>query len=88
MTNGIISVLPLSTFHICSNIPPSPAYWVYISQLIRYPRTCYTYDQFLSQSRLLADILFVHALKWPVWRFFFSSRWTEEKTVLRERCDA
>jgi hypothetical protein len=41
--------------YICSNIPLSPAYGVYISRLIRYARTCSTYDQFLSRSRLLTD---------------------------------
>ena len=43
--------------YICSNIPLSPAYGVYISQLIRYARACSTYDQFLSRSRLLTDKL-------------------------------
>jgi hypothetical protein len=43
--------------HICSNIPLSPTYGVLISQLIRYARTCSTYDQFLSRSRLLTDKL-------------------------------
>jgi hypothetical protein len=33
--------------YICSNIPVSPAYGVYISQLIRYARAYSTYDQFL-----------------------------------------
>jgi hypothetical protein len=43
--------------YTCSNIPLSPAYGVYISQLIRYTRTCSTYDQFLSRVRLLTDEL-------------------------------
>jgi hypothetical protein len=43
--------------YICSNIPPSPPYGVYISQLIRYARACSTYYQFLSRSRLLTDKL-------------------------------
>ena len=43
--------------YICSKIPLSPAYGVYISQLIRYARACSTYDQFLSRSRLLTDKL-------------------------------
>jgi hypothetical protein len=34
--------------YTCSNIPLSPAYGVYISQLIRYATACSTYDQFLS----------------------------------------
>jgi hypothetical protein len=32
----------------CSNIPSSPAYGVYVSQLIRYARACSSYDQFLN----------------------------------------
>jgi hypothetical protein len=36
-----------------SNIPISPAYGVYISQLIRYARACSTYDQFLIRGSLL-----------------------------------
>jgi hypothetical protein len=43
--------------YICSNIPLSPAYGVYISQLIRYARASSTYDQFFSRSRLLTDKL-------------------------------
>jgi hypothetical protein len=38
---------------ICSNIPLSPAYGVYISQLIRNARVCSIYDQFFSRGRLL-----------------------------------
>jgi hypothetical protein len=44
---------------MCSNIPLSPAYGVYISQLIRYARAYSTYDQFFSQSRLLTDKLMI-----------------------------
>ena len=29
-----------------SNVPLSPAYGVYVSQLIRYARTCHAYDDF------------------------------------------
>jgi hypothetical protein len=43
----------------CSNIPPSPAYGVYISQLIRSARACSTYDQFSSRGRLLTDKLII-----------------------------
>jgi hypothetical protein len=31
---------------LCSNIPISPAYGVYISQLIRYARSCFAYEDF------------------------------------------
>jgi hypothetical protein len=43
--------------YTCSNIPLSPAYGVYISQLIRYARASFTYDQFLSRGRQLTDKL-------------------------------
>ena len=39
--------------YLCSNIPLSPAYGVYISQLIRYARACHAYDNFLKRGRLL-----------------------------------
>jgi hypothetical protein len=38
---------------LCSNIPSSPAYGVYISQLIRYARSCSKYDQFVTRSKRL-----------------------------------
>jgi len=38
---------------ICSNIPAAPAYGVYISQLIRYSRTCGSYLDFLDRELLL-----------------------------------
>jgi hypothetical protein len=39
--------------YLCSNIPASPAYGVYISQLIRYAQACSTYDQFLVRGSLV-----------------------------------
>ena len=38
---------------ICSNIPAAPAYGVYISQMIRYSRTCGSYQDFLYKGLLL-----------------------------------
>ena len=38
---------------ICSNIQTAPAYRVYISQLIRYPRPCGSYQDFLNRGVLL-----------------------------------
>jgi hypothetical protein len=35
--------------NMCSNIPASPAYGVYISQLIRYARTSSNYSDFLKR---------------------------------------
>jgi hypothetical protein len=43
--------------YLCSNIPASPAYGVYISQLMRYARASSTYDQFLVQGSLLINKL-------------------------------
>jgi hypothetical protein len=43
--------------YLCSNIPASPAYGVYVSQLIRYARACLIYDQFLVQNSLLTNNL-------------------------------
>jgi hypothetical protein len=34
---------------ICSNIPTASAYGIYISQLIRYSRTCGSYQDFLER---------------------------------------
>jgi hypothetical protein len=33
---------------LCKTIPLSPAYGVYIFQLIQYTRTCYAYENFLK----------------------------------------
>ena len=38
---------------ISSNIPESPAYGVYISQLIRYARACTFYNDFISRANTL-----------------------------------
>ena len=42
---------------LSSNIPSSPSYGVYISQLIRYARCCSYYDDFGYRHKLLADRL-------------------------------
>ena len=42
---------------LSSNIPASPAYGVYVSQLIRYARACSIYQDFLSRARLLTNKL-------------------------------
>jgi hypothetical protein len=41
--------------YLCSNIPASPAYGVYISQLIQYARACSTYDHFFVRGSLLKN---------------------------------
>jgi hypothetical protein len=38
---------------LCSNIPLSPAYGVYISQLIRYAIACFAYENFSKWGKLL-----------------------------------
>ena len=60
----MILTLQSSTFlpyvHVqctCSNIPLSPAYGVYISQLIRYARACFVYEDFSKRGRLLTNKL-------------------------------
>ena len=40
-----------------SNIPASPAYGVFVSQLIRYARACSTYSDFLGRASLLTSKL-------------------------------
>ena len=64
--------------NMCSNIPASPAYGVYISQLIRYARTCSNYSDFLKRhlylrSRLLVQgyekIRLIRSLKKFIFRY-------------------
>ena len=38
---------------LCSDIPLSPGYGVFISQLIRYARACFAYEDFSQRSKLL-----------------------------------
>ena len=42
---------------ISSNIPASPVYGVYITQLIRYSRVCALYNDFLDRAQLLTQKL-------------------------------
>ena len=42
---------------LLSNIPSSPSYGVYISQLIRYARCCLYYDDFGCRQKYLVDRL-------------------------------
>jgi hypothetical protein len=39
--------------YLCSNIPLSPTYGVYISQLIRYTKACFVYEDISKQGKLL-----------------------------------
>jgi hypothetical protein len=47
----------LYLYMICSNIPASPAYGVYISQLIRYTRASSNYSDFLKRHLYLRNRL-------------------------------
>ena len=43
--------------HMDSNIPSTPAYGVFVSQLIRYMRVCGNYQQFVYRSTLITTRL-------------------------------
>ena len=49
--------------YLCSNIPLSPAYGVYVSQLIRYARACSAYEQFANRGRLLTSKLMLQGFE-------------------------
>ena len=58
MINVMTLTLQLSIFLFsCSNVPLSPAYGVYVSQLIRYARACHAYADFLKRGQLLTKKL-------------------------------
>jgi hypothetical protein len=42
---------------LCSGIPLSPAYGMYISQLIRYARACFAYEDISIRGKLLTKKL-------------------------------
>jgi hypothetical protein len=42
---------------LCSNIPLSPAYGVYISKFIWYARACFAYKDFSKRGKLLTKML-------------------------------
>ena len=46
-----------SVTFLCSNIPSSPAYGVFISQLIRYTRACSSYECFILRAVRLSNKL-------------------------------
>ena len=48
---------------MCSNIPDSPAYGVYISQWIRYARASSNYSDFLKRHLHLRNIYWTRAIK-------------------------
>ena len=42
---------------LSSNIPSAPAHGVYVSQLIRYARTCSNYQDFMERGKVLTTKL-------------------------------
>ena len=48
---------PIVNFPFLSNIPSAPAYGVYVSQLIRYARTCSNYQDFMERGKVLTTKL-------------------------------
>jgi hypothetical protein len=57
---------PIVNFpYLSSNIPTSPAYGVFVSQLIRYARACSRYTDFLNRSMLLANKLLTQGYLLP-----------------------
>lgn len=57
---------PIVNFpYLSSNIPTSPSYGVFISQLIRYARACSTYKDFVSRSLLLTSKLLKQGYQQP-----------------------
>jgi hypothetical protein len=59
---------------LCSNIPLSPAYRVYtcISQLIRYARACFAYEDFSKRGKLLTKSWWCKVIMNLVWSHNFA----------------
>jgi hypothetical protein len=60
---------------LCSNVPLSSAYGVYVFQLIRYARACFAYEDFSKRGQLLAKKLMLQGynesrLKSPFCKFY------------------
>ena len=56
---------------LCSNIPASHAYGVYVSQLNRYSRACSKYQDFLDRAKLLTNKLLGQGYQQPRLRSTF-----------------
>ena len=57
--------------HLSSNIPSSPAYGVYISQLVRYSRACSHYNDFLARAKVLTQRLLLQQFLLPMLKSSF-----------------
>ena len=53
---------------LSSNIPSAPAYGVYVSQLIRYARTCSNYQDFMERGKVLTTKLWTRGIEKPNWK--------------------
>ena len=64
MTNGMIFSFQIVNFpFLSSNIPSSPTYGVYTSQLIRYARCCSQYSDFSARHKTLVERLLSQGFK-------------------------
>ena len=63
--------------HLSSNVPRIPIYGVYISQIIRFPKACDSYADFLSRHQQLVSTLlsqgFMHDLLCRKFKQFYRS---------------
>ena len=59
---------PIVNFPFISSISASPAYGVYISELIRYSRACAQYIDFLDRAQLLTQKPFKQGFVAPMFR--------------------
>ena len=57
MTSVMTDFPVVNLLYLCSNISESPAYGVFVSQLIRYALVCSKYDDFLFRGSILVSKL-------------------------------
>jgi hypothetical protein len=67
--------------NMCSNIPASPAYGIYISQLIRYARGSSNYSNFLKRHLYLRNRLLGQAIKRFALFEFLKSLYSDTKIL-------
>jgi hypothetical protein len=60
---------------LCRNVPLSPAYGVYVSQLIRSTRACFAYDDFSKRGNLLTKKLMLQGYNRKKNRYFAQRSW-------------
>jgi hypothetical protein len=69
--------------NMCSNIPVSPAYGVYISQLIRYARASSNYSDFLKRHLYPRNRLWTRAIKRFALFDLLKSLYSDTKILLK-----